>query len=320
DVTPATIARSGHLVRVLRKAISLGLNPITALQMATINAAQLLEQANWIGSLTPGRAADILVVDSLADFSIEKVYAGGRLVAEQGDLCVDIPAYSYPDWAVNTVHLNHLATDDFQISAPTNPKGNTANARVIRLIPGSVNTISEQAEMQVKQGQITADPGRDIAKAGMFYRHKPGTDAENSRALGLVAGTGFKAGCAYASTVSHDCHNMLVVGTDDEAMTLAANTLIDSNGGIAVVDNGKLLAHLALPLGGLMSLESVETAAKGVHQIEDAMAAIGCDHPAFEMTLSLMGLVVLGELRLSNRGLVEMKNGEAPVFVDLFLS
>jgi adenine deaminase len=317
DVTPATIAHEGHLVRVVRKAVSLGLNPIVALQMATINAAQLLEQSRWVGSLTPGRAADILVVDSLTEFNIAQVYSDGKLVAENQSMVVDMPEYQYPDWAVNTVYLNTLTPKDFLIPATSGPK---ASARVIQLIPGSVNTRSTKADMPVTEGQINADPEKDIAKAGMFYRHKPGNEAENSKAVGLVSGTGFEQGCAYASTVSHDCHNLLVVGMDDDAMALAANTLIESKGGIVVVDNGKVLAHLALPLGGLMSLESVETAAQGVMEIESAMARIGCSHPAFEMTLSLMGLVVLGELRLSNRGLVEMKDGTPPEFVDLILS
>jgi adenine deaminase len=135
-----------------------------------------------------------------------------------------------------------------------------------------------------------------------------------------VSGTGFKKKSAYASTVSHDCHNLLVVGTDDAAMSLAVNTLIDSRGGIAVVNSGRVIAHLALPFGGLMSLGPMKTAAKTVCDIEAAMQQIGCPHPAFEMTMSLIGLLVLGELRLSNRGLVEMKDGNPPKLVDLFVS
>ncbi|MEH0021146.1 MAG: adenine deaminase C-terminal domain-containing protein [Desulfobacter sp.] len=317
DVTPATIARKGHLVRVVRKAVSLGLNPLTAIQMATINPAQLLEQGQWIGSLTPGRAADILVLETLSGFEINQVYSDGILVAEEGRMVMQVPAYAYPDHAVNTVHLAPLSPGDFHIPCPA---GNPLSARVIQLIPGQVNTLSTTAEMTAAGKAIIADPQRDIAKAGMFYRHGADSEAQGSRALGLVSGTGFKKGCAYASTVSHDCHNLMVVGMDDAAMALAANTLIDSNGGLVVVDNGRVLAHLALPLGGLMSLEPVETAARGVEAIEAAMAEIGCPHPAFEMTMSLLGLVVLGELRLSNRGLVEMKDGAPPAFVDLILS
>lgn len=317
DVTPATIAHEGHLVRVLRKAVSLGLNPITALQMATINPAQLLGQSTHIGSLAPGRTADILVVESLSSFKISQVYANGVLVAEDGKLTIDIPQFTYPHWAVDTVYMDHLTQADFNISSPSNP---SVEARVIQLVPGRVHTLSTKAIMQVTNGQVMADPDRDIAKAGMFYRHKPGNGAEKSRTLGLVSGTAFKPGSAYASTVSHDCHNLLVVGMDDDAMALAANTLIDSKGGIVVVDNGRILAHLPLPFGGLMSLGSVEDTAKHVVAIESAMVDIGCDHPAFEMTMSLMGLVVLGELRMSNKGLVELKEDAAPAFVDLFIS
>jgi len=316
DVTSATIAHEGHLVRVVRKAVSLGLNPIVALQMATINAAQLLEQSQWIGSLTPGRAADILVVDSLSGFVIDQVYSDGMLVSEKGKMVVDIPEFRYPDWAVNTVYMDSLSRKDFQIPSSSNP---STLARVIELVPGRVHTLSGTARVPVQNGMIQALPKKDIAKAGMFYRHKPGNGAEKSRTLGLVSGTGFKPGTAYASTVSHDCHNLLVVGMDDGAMVLAANTLISSKGGLVVVDDGKILAHLPLPLGGLMSLDSVEKAARGVIAVEEAMAAIGCDHPSFEMTLSLMGLVVLGELRLSNKGLVQMTEGNPPEFVDLIL-
>ncbi|MCA1795580.1 MAG: amidohydrolase family protein [Desulfobacteraceae bacterium] len=317
DVTPATISREGHLVRVVREAVRLGLDPVTALQMATINPAQMLEQGRWIGSLTPGRAADILVVGSLSGFEIEQVYTDGILVAEHGHMAVDIPGCRYPDWAVNTVHLDPLSEPDFKIACSANPK---VTALVIQLIPGSVNTLSRTETMPVTKGEIQADPQKDIAKAAMFFRHKPGNGADNTRSLGLVSGTGFKTGSAYASTVSHDCHNLLVVGTNDGAMSLAANTLIDSKGGIAVVDSGRVLAHLALPLGGLMGFASMETAAEKVRDIEAAMQQIGCPHPAFEMTMSLIGLVVLGELRLSNRGLVEMKDGNPPQLVDLFVS
>ncbi len=316
DVTPATISQEGHLVRVVREAVRLGLNPVTALQMATINAAQMLEQGRWIGSLTPGRAADILVVDSMTGFGIEQVYTNGTLVAEHGHIAVDIPGCRYPDWAVNTVHLDPLSENDFKISCSA---GSGVTARVIQLIPGSVNTVSKIENMRVTRGEILADPQKDIAKAAMFFRHKPGNGADSSRSLGLVSGTGFKPESAYASTVSHDSHNLLVVGTDDAAMSLAANTLIDSRGGIAVVDSGRVLAHMALPLAGLMGLESMETAARNVCDIETAMQQIGCPHPSFEMTMSLIGLVVIGELRLSNRGLVEMKNGNPPELVDLFV-
>jgi adenine deaminase len=141
---------------------------------------------------------------------------------------------------------------------------------------------------------------------------------EHRRSTGFITGLNFRAGSAYASTVSHDCHNLLVIGSNDEAMALAANTLRESGGGLTVVENGKVLALMALPLAGLMSLKSVKEAAGELEDIEKALKSIGCPHESVEMTISLLGLIVLGELHLSNRGLVELKNGKPPRFVNLY--
>jgi adenine deaminase len=316
DVTAATIVTEGHLVRVLRKAIQLGVNPITALQMVTINPAQMLEASRWIGSLTPGRAADILVVDNLTQFSISQVYCDGVKVAEDQELSNPVSGFAYPEWALDTLHLEPLTPFDFQISALSD---SPARVRVIQLVPGRVHTLSITVTLKPRNRCLHANPGQDLAKAGVFYRHSPNKTADNTRGLGFVKGTGFMPGTAYASTVSHDCHNLLVVGTDDAAMALAANTLIESGGGLAVVMENRVLAHLPLPLGGIMGLSSMETTAQGVQEIENALVRIGCPHKSFEMTLSLLGLVVLGELRLSNRGLVALQDGQAPRFVDLIV-
>jgi len=316
DVTAATIVTEGHLIRVLRKAVQLGINPVTALQMVTINAAQMLEASRWIGSLTPGRAADILVVDNLTQFTVSQVFCDGVRVARDNQLCRPVSRFRYPEWALNTVHLDLLEAPDFHISAP---RENPVQVRVIRLVPGRVHTVAETAALDPRDHVLHADPKQDLAKAAVFYRHSPAGSADGSRGLGFVTGTGFMAGAAYASTVCHDSHNLLVVGMDDAAMALAANTLIQSGGGLAVVKENQVLAHLPLPLGGIMGLSSVEAAAEGIEAVEKALARIGCPYPSFEMTLSLLGLVVLGELRLSNRGLVALPEGQPPRFVDLIL-
>lgn len=316
DVTAATIVTEGHLIRVLRKAIQLGINPVTALQMVTINAAQMLEASRWIGSLTPGRAADILVVDNLTQFTVSQVFCDGVRVARENQLCTPIPGFTYPEWALNTIHLDMLDATDFHISAPHE---RPVQVRVIQVVPDRVHTVAKTAALNPRHHALHADPEQDLAKAAVFYRHSPDATADRSRGLGFVNGTGFMAGTAYASTVCHDCHNLLVVGMDDAAMALAANTLIESGGGLAVVEQNHVLAHLPLPLGGIMGLSSIEAAAEGIVNIEKALAQIGCPHRSFEMTLSLLGLVVLGELRLSNRGLVSLLEGQAPRFVNLIL-
>lgn len=316
DVTAATIVKEGHLIRVLRKAVQLGIDPVTALQMVTINPAQMLEASRWIGSLTPGRAADILVVDNLTQFTVSQVFCDGVRVARDNQLCRPVSRFTYPEWALKTVHLELLKTADFHISAP---RESPVQVRVIQLVPGRVHTVAETAALIPRDHALHADPQQDLAKAAVFYRHSSTGRASGSRGLGFVAGTGFTAGTAYASTVCHDSHNLLVTGMDDAAMALAANTLIQSGGGLAVVKENQVLAHLPLPLGGIMGLSSVEAAAEGIEAVEKALARIGCPHPSFEMTLSLLGLVVLGELRLSNRGLVALPEGQAPRFVDLVL-
>jgi adenine deaminase len=312
DVTPATIVESGHLSRVVRDAIKQGVSPMLAIQMVTINAAQLLEKSRWIGTISPGRAADILIVSDLVNLKIDQVFSDGVLVAENGKMVIDIPVYDYPEWALKSVHVKAVSEDDFCI-----PAAKAEKVRVMRLVPGKVHTVEEHHEVKPVGGSLAADPSRDIAKVAIFYRHEPKPEVTQTKAFGFVTGLTFKPNVAYASTVSHDCHNLLVVGTDDKAMALAANELIRVGGGIVIVVDGKVDALFPLPLAGLMSLESVQNAATGICQVEDAFKRAGCPADSVEMTLSLLGLIVLEELHLSNQGYVELKPGQPPKFVEL---
>ena len=312
DVTPATVAYEGHLVRVVRDAIKQGVNPITAIQMVTINTAQLLEKARYIGTISPGRAADILILSDLVNVTIDEVYADGVLVAKDGKMAVEFTQYDYPEWALKSIHLNKLTTKDFMI-----PASKTEKVRVMRVYPGMVHTTEEHVELTPKDGGLQSDQSRDIAKIAILYRHQEKEGLTGSKGLGFMTGATLKPRTAFASTVSHDCHNLLVLGTDDECMALAGNALIDAGGGFAVVVDGKLEAMMALPLAGLMTLDPVETAAKQVCLVEDAIKKAGCPADSVEMTLSLLGLIVLEELHLSNKGLVELKPGQPPRFVDL---
>ena len=315
DVTPATIVEEGHLVRAVRKAISLGVSPITAIQMVTINTAQMLEKARWIGTISPGRAADILIVGDLVELTIEQVYADGVLVAENGKMALELPGYDYPDWALKSVHLDPLTKEDLRIAADK-----TVKVRVAQVVPGMVHTEEHILEMTPVDRELKADPQQDIAKVAIFYRHAPMDGRTGSKGMGFVKGINLNTNSAYASTVSHDCHNLLVIGTNDEAMLLAANALIEVGGGIAIVADGELETVMPLPLAGLMSLESVAVAAEQAREVENALNKAGCPYPSFEMTLSLLGLIVLEELHFSNKGLVELKPGEMPRFVDLVVS
>ncbi|MFU8826957.1 MAG: adenine deaminase [Brevefilum sp.] len=316
DVSSATIHEAGHLIRVVRKAISLGLPPMLAIQMVTINPAQMLEKARWIGSISPGRAADILLVSDLEALTIDQVYTDGDLVAEGGQLKINIPAFDYPAWAVKSIHLPTLTAQDFAIPVENNP----VRVRVMRVFPGMVHTEEEIVEMRAHNGRLSADLTRDILKAALFYRHDQNPAVTSTKGLGFVTGTQFNPGCAYASTVSHDCHNLMVIGSDDQAMALAANTLIEAGGGICIVVNGSVETVMPLPLAGIMSLEPIAVAAQQVAEVERALKMAGCPHEAFEMTLSLLGLIVIEELHLSNRGLVALKPGQPPQIVDLIVT
>lgn len=315
DVTPVTIAEEGHLIRVLREAVRLGVPPVKALQMVTINAAQLLDKSRWIGSVSPGKSADILLVDDLEGFNISLVISNGIQVAEDGLLCIDIPQYNYPEWALNSVHIKKQNASDFIIPAPSDE---TVEARVIRLIPGMVYTREESVELLPVNGCIQVNDIDDLAKVAMLYRHSPEIPDEDRKAFGLLRGLNLKPHSAIATTVSHDCHNLLVIGNDDRAMAEAANTLKESGGGITVFHKGEMKALLPLPFAGLMSLKSINDVSTELKNVEGAIREAGCPHDSVEMTISLIGLIVLGEIHLSNKGLVRLADGEPPCFVDLF--
>jgi adenine deaminase len=315
DVTPLTIKEDGHLIRVLREAVRLGVPPVQALQMVTLNAAQLLEKERWIGSVAPGRAADILIVNNLVDFKVQSVFSGGILVAEKGCLKVEIPPYDYPDWSLDSVHIPLQKAGDFVVPSPGDEE---LTVRSIRLVPGMVFTREEMLCLVPRDGQLRADFSQDLAKVCVIYRHEKSIPVEDRRSIAFLKGLTLRENTAYASTVSHDSHNLLVVGTDDEAMALAANTLKASGGGLVVVQDGSVQALMPLPFAGLMSLKSVSDAALELKGVETALREAGCPHDSVEMTISLLGLIVLPELHLSNKGLVQMKDGAPPCFVPLF--
>lgn len=317
DVTPATVANDGHLDHVVREAIRQGVPPIVAIQLVTINTAQLLEKARWIGTISPGRAADILIVTDLNKMTIDQVYSDGVLVAENEKMVVDIPVYDYPEWALKSVHLNELSSEDFRIPVQSQ---DLVRVRVMEVIPGMVHTVEKIVEMKPRDGSLQADPNRDLAKTAVFYRHEPKDGVTGTKGFGFTTGIKLKPHCAFASTVSHDCHNLLVIGSDEKSMAIAANELIRVGGGFAVVIDDKPEAVMPLPLAGLMSLETVGEAARQVTMVENALKKAGCLYDSFEMTLSLLALIVLEELHLSNKGLVSLKPGKPPVFVDLIVN
>lgn len=315
DVTPATIVEDGHLSRVVRDAIKEGLDPMRAIQMVTINAAQMLEKAREIGTVSPGRYADILIISDLENLIIDEVYSDGVKVAENGAMVLSFEPHNYPDWALNSVHVDPITEADLKIPFD----GETAEVRVMRIHPGLVHTSEELWDMPAIDGELVADAESDLAKIAVFYRHETPLDDDKMKGLAFVTGTSFKEDVAFGSTVAHDCHNLMVMGTSDAAMVKAANALIDVNGGMVVVV-GDEVTVVPMPLAGLMSLDSAQAVTEQLHTMEEAFKKGGSNHPSVEMTLSLLPLIVLVELHISNRGLVSLKPGQPPEFVDLIVS
>ncbi|KOR25668.1 adenine deaminase [Clostridium sp. L74] len=309
DTHPHTLLKDGHLDHIIKRAIEEGIEPLTAIQMVTINCAQCFQMDHELGSITPGKCADIVFIEDLKDVKITKVIIDGNLVAKDGVLTTSIAKYDYPEDAMHSMHIkNKITPDSFNIMAPNKEKITT---RVIEIIPERVGTYERHIELKVKDDKVQCDSSKDVLKAVVFERHH-----ETGKAgYGFVKGFGIKRG-AMAATVAHDAHNLLVIGTNDEDMALAANTLIECGGGMVAIQDGKVLGLVPLPIAGLMSNKPLEEMAEMVEKLDSAWKEIGCDIVSPFMTMALIPLACLPELRLTNRGLVDCNKFE---FVSLFV-
>lgn len=300
DSHSGTLVGEGHMDRVVRHAIAQGLHPMTAIQMATLNTAEHFGVARDVGQIAPGRYADILIVSDLSAMRIDAVIAAGEVVAEGGSLLVELPRYDYPADVRNSVHLGRALTPaDFAVRATANP---TVKANVIGVVENQAPTRHLQFDLPVENGLVHNDPARDVCKVALVERHR----ATGRIQVGFVHGFGFRAPCAVASTVAHDSHHMLVVGTDDAAMAQAANELAGIGGGMLVVRDGRVEAVVELPIAGLMSDERAEVVAQKAERVLAAYRACGCMLNNANMQLSLLALVVIPELRISDLGLVDV--------------
>ena len=303
DCMAETLVNDGHMNRVVRHAIDCGCDPLIALQMATINTATHFGLERELGSIAPGRRADMIITSDLKTLPIEHVIARGKTVAKNGKITVDCPHYDWPDSARQTVHLGKpLEEKDFDILAP---KGkNTVMTRVIGVVENQAPTKALNFELPVIEGCVKASG--DVCQIALVERHRATGHVSN----GFVSGFGYTGNMAIASTVAHDSHHMIVVGTSRADMALAANRLGEVDGGVTVFKNGQELALVELPIGGLMSDQpAAEVAARAAKMIE-AMVACGCNLNNAYMQHSLLALVVIPELRISDLGLVDVTKFE----------
>jgi adenine deaminase len=311
DRHPEALMTEGHIDDVVRKAIEEGVDPLTAFQMATINTAEYFGVSRDIGSIAPSRCADVLILDSLSEVSVDMVIADGNVVARKGKMMVDLVSPKYPQFVRDSIHLQRLLKpEDFVIKAPI--KMGNVKVRVIGVAEGKAVTQRLETRLAVKAGKIQTNVKQDVAKVAVVERYK----RTGNIALGLVSGFGIKEG-AVASSVAHDSHNLVVVGMNDNDLATAVNKLAEVGGGIVAVRNGKIIGMVELPIAGLMSNQPIEKVCEQVKELSDALTKLGCTMASPFMTMSLLALPVLPEIRITDKGLVDTQEFK---FVSLIIT
>ncbi|HWO70536.1 MAG TPA: adenine deaminase [Actinomycetota bacterium] len=296
DREPDQLLEDGHLDDVLRRAVALGCPPADAVAMATLHPARY-HRLHEHGAVAPGYLADVVAVPDLEGFRPVRVWKRGRLVASDGEV-VGLSEVPLPDWMRGSVRVPPLSADDFLVEAE-------GPVRVIGVEPGQIVTRALAAEPARRDGRAVADPARDLAKAAVVERHR----GSGRIGLGFVTGFGLRRG-ALASTHAHDAHNLVVVGVDDADMAAAVNHLARLGGGQAAVAGGRVLADLPCPYGGLLSDEGPREVARRSRELEEAARALGVTLPAPFMAMSFLALSVIPELKLTDRGLVDVARSE----------
>ena len=299
DKLPGDLVNEGHIDFSVRKAIGKGVPPVTAIQMGTINTARYYRLRNH-GAIAPRFWADFIVLDNLEKVSIRRVYKKGKLVAENGRyIPAKVPEVQQPR---STMNLSYHPEHDFRIAAPKN--GETKPIRVIEIVPNQIVTKSVLETPKIDDdGQIVPDPQRDILKLIVIERHR----ATGNVGVGFVRGFGLKRG-ALGSTVAHDAHNVVVVGTNDEDITAAVKALERMRGGQVAVAEGKVESALPLPIAGLVSDQPLEIVIDQISELNSAAGGMGCKLPAPFMSLSFLSLSPIPELKLTDQGLVDSVN------------
>ncbi|MGC8873553.1 MAG: adenine deaminase, partial [Chloroflexia bacterium] len=303
DRHPADLLTHGHIDDILRRARSRELlPPVVLIQMATLNAARYFRL--WdLGAVAPGFRADLVVLDDLDTFSVRMVFKDGRLVARDGAL-VEGTLPAARTLPPSTFRVPDLHPGRFRIPAQG------AHVRTIGVVPRQILTRALVEEALVVDGSAVADPERDLLKIAVVERHR----GSGNIGLGFVKGFGLKRG-AIASSVAHDSHNIVAIGCSDGELALAVQEVARLQGGQVVVCGEQVLEALPLPIAGLMSDRPLDEVRHRLERLNEAAHALGCTLEAPLMTMAFMALVVIPELKLSDRGLVDV---QAFSFVPLF--
>lgn len=297
DREPVFLVEEGHIDQMVRIAVEHGLRPEDALVMATLHPAQY-HGLRHLGAIAPGYQADILFLDDLRSFK-------PRLVLKRGAEPVHRPVET-PEWVRHTVNIAPIEEASFEVRGPAHL------IRVIGVVPGQLVTGCELMEPAVRDGRLVADPARDLVKIAVVERH----NATGRVGVGFATNVGLKRG-AFASTVAHDAHNVVVLGVDDADMTRCVRRLAEIGGGVVVVEGGEVKGELPLPVGGLMSDAPLPEVHRRLADMEQTLRDIGVAWDAPFMCLSFLTLSVIPELKITDRGLVDVGRSQlVPLVVD----
>ncbi|MBN2880366.1 MAG: adenine deaminase [Clostridia bacterium] len=300
DREPDDLLSEGHLDHVIRVAIESGIPAVEAIKMATYNSARLLG-IDDIGSLTPGKRANIVVLDSLENIEVIDVFINGEHIAKDGKMIAKTNAKEYPIEKINTVRLKSMPEkEDFRIKFA----GKKAKLNVMAYdkdVP--IITKLEETEVDACKGYLDISDREDLSVLTVFERH----GKNGNRQTCIVKNLGLKRG-AIASTVAHDCHNLIVIGKNEEDMAKAAETLISTGGGIVCVLDGKVEAIVELPIAGLLSGEPIEKLAPKTALLKRKMRELGIESSCMLLQLATLALPVIPEVRLTDYGLVDVSN------------
>ncbi len=299
DREPSALLEEGHVDHVVRRAIEEGVAPVEAIQMATLNVAEHFECARELGSIAPARYADLIILDNLEKISVNTVIADGKIVSRNGKFTGNISTPNFPEFVRKSMNLKHTPNIEDVVIRAKKSNG-SVKVRVIKVMPTSIFTQQVEATAPAKDGKVYANAEDDVAKIAVFERHQ----ASGNVGLGFITGLGLKEG-AVASTVGHDSHNLVVAGMDDESMLEATKSLVQSEGGLVVAKEGRILSHLPLPIAGLMSDQSVQTVAKQMTELKNAWSNLGSTLPSPTITLAFTTLSVIPELRITDKGLLD---------------
>jgi adenine deaminase len=309
-ITLVDMLEKGHMNNALRCVVEEGVDPIVAVQMATINVARAHGLDHRLGVVAPGRVADMVLVDDLQGFGVSAVFVDGAAVPPLGSL--HLPRFEYPPEATHTVKLSPAHASDYAVAAPEG--AGPARTRVINILDGSLLTEEEEHDLQVSDGSVLADASRDLLKVVVLERYGK---AAAQKCVGFVRGFGLRTG-AFGGSVGQDAQNVAIVGANDEDIALVANAIQENQGALVVAADGRVTACVPLPIAGLMTSDDPHALMARVVELNAALADLGCTLSDPFLTLSLqLTVACIPGLKITNRGLVDAWSGN---FVPLFIS